>query len=120
MDKYDKFISNTAKQIRASEIREILAIIRARKDVISLAGGIPDPRTFPKEELAEIAKHVILDLGDTALQYSETKGILEVREIVFYLHTGRGCLGEQLHQCPCFEMSQLFGHVNSEAVVHEL
>ncbi len=82
MDKYEKFISRTAKEIRASEIREILAIIRARKDVISLAGGIPDPQTFPREELAEIAKHVIVDLGDTALQYSETKGILEVREMI--------------------------------------
>ncbi len=91
LDRYEKFISSTAKSIRASEIREILAIIRSRKDVISLAGGIPDPRTFPKKELAEIAQRVIVELGDVALQYSETKGILEVREMIsHFLYEYRG------------------------------
>lgn len=82
MDSYDRFISSTAKQIKASEIREILAVIRMRKDVISLAGGIPDPKTFPRKELADIARRMIMELGDQALQYSETKGILEVREML--------------------------------------
>ncbi len=79
---YSKFISSTASQIKASEIREILAVIRMRKDVISLAGGIPDPKTFPRHELSVIAHRMIMDLGDQALQYSETKGILEVREML--------------------------------------
>jgi len=79
---YDKFFSSVAKSIKASEIREILAIIRERKDVISLAGGIPDPQTFPREELAEFAKKMIIEMGNQALQYSETKGILEVREML--------------------------------------
>ncbi len=82
MDSYERFISSTARQIKASEIREILAIIRMRRDVISLAGGIPDPRTFPREELADIARRMIIEYGDQALQYSETKGILEVREML--------------------------------------
>lgn len=82
MDSYDRFISSTARQIKASEIREILAVIRMRKDVISLAGGIPDPKTFPRKELADIARRMIMELGDQALQYSETKGILEVREML--------------------------------------
>lgn len=82
LSKYEHFISSTAKKIKASEIREILAIIRERKDVISLAGGIPDPRTFPKKELLEITKVVLEKYGDMALQYSETKGILEVREML--------------------------------------
>ncbi len=82
MDSYERFISSTARQIKASEIREILAIIRMRRDVISLAGGIPDPKTFPREELADIARRMIIEYGDQALQYSETKGILEVREML--------------------------------------
>ncbi len=82
MPVYDKFFSSVAKSIKASEIREILAIIRERKDVISLAGGIPDPQTFPREELAEFAKKMIIEMGNQALQYSETKGILEVREML--------------------------------------
>ncbi len=66
--------------IRASEIRELLKIIKRSKEVISLAGGIPDPRYFPKKELAEIAKKVIEEYGGDSLQYSETKGVLELRE----------------------------------------
>ncbi len=91
MPAYDKFFSSIAKSIKASEIREILAIIRERKDVISLAGGIPDPQTFPREELAEFAKKMIIEMGNQALQYSETKGILEVREMLsHFLLESRG------------------------------
>jgi 2-aminoadipate transaminase len=82
LDKYEKFVSEAARRIKASEIREILAVIRMRRDVISLAGGIPDPKTFPKKQLAEIASRMITEFGDQALQYSETKGILEVREML--------------------------------------
>ncbi len=82
MDSYEKFLSSTAKSIKASEIRELLAVIRTKKDVISLAGGLPDPKTFPKKELAEIAYKVITEYGDYSLQYSETKGIREVREVL--------------------------------------
>jgi 2-aminoadipate transaminase len=88
---YDKFFSSIAKTIKASEIREILAVIRARRDVISLAGGIPDPTTFTREELADIARRMIIEYGDQALQYSETKGILEVREMLsHFLLESRG------------------------------
>jgi len=79
MDTYEKYYSTIAKSIKASEIRELLAIIRAKKDVISFAGGLPDPKTFPKKELAEIAQRIILEYGDLSLQYSETKGIRKVR-----------------------------------------
>ncbi len=80
LPEFTKYYSELAKKIKASEIRELLALIRERKDVISFAGGIPDPAIFPKEKLAEIAKFVIETYGDDALQYSETKGIIEVRE----------------------------------------
>ncbi|MEM4691045.1 MAG: PLP-dependent aminotransferase family protein, partial [Desulfurococcaceae archaeon] len=77
---YDKYLSNVAKEIKASDIRELLAVIRKKPGVISFAGGLPDPATFPKKEISELAKYVIEEKGDLALQYSETKGILEVRE----------------------------------------
>ncbi len=64
---------------RASEVRELLKLTEG-KQVISLAGGLPDPRVFPKEELAEIAKEVIAEKGDKSLQYSPTIGVTEFRE----------------------------------------
>ncbi len=65
--------------MRASEIRELLKLTEGR-DIISFAGGLPDPRTFPKEDLAKIAKEVIEKYGDNALQYSPTPGVTPFRE----------------------------------------
>jgi len=45
-----------------------------------LAGGMPDPQTFPKEELAEIAQEVISERGDVSLQYAPTAGVTEFRK----------------------------------------
>ncbi|NPA97740.1 MAG: PLP-dependent aminotransferase family protein, partial [Crenarchaeota archaeon] len=62
-----------------------------RQDVISLAGGVPDPRTFPTDYLAKITYDIIKNKGAYALQYSETKGILEVREMLSeFLYKARG------------------------------
>ncbi len=78
--RFDELLNPRVKKIRASEIRELLKLVKRSKDIISLAGGLPDPRYFPKEELAEIAKEVIIKYGEYSLQYSETKGIYEVRK----------------------------------------
>jgi 2-aminoadipate transaminase len=82
MPDYTKYYSRLAQSIKASEVRELLAVISRRREVISLAGGIPDPEIFPKKQLAEIASYVIREYGDIALQYSETKGVPLVRETI--------------------------------------
>ncbi len=64
---------------KASEIRELLKLTEGR-EIISLAGGLPDPKVFKKVELAEIARNVILEHGERALQYSPTAGIASFRE----------------------------------------
>jgi len=51
--KSEELFSRLAKQSKASSIREILKIIQS-SDVISLAGGMPDPRTFPVEMYTNI------------------------------------------------------------------
>ncbi len=76
---YQKFLAERTELMRASEIRELLKLTEGRK-LISFAGGLPDPQIFPKAELAEIAKDVILRRGDKALQYSPTRGVSELRE----------------------------------------
>lgn len=78
--RFDELLNPRVKKIRASEIRELLKLVKKSKDVISLAGGLPDPRYFPKEELAEITRNVIIKYGEYSLQYSETKGVYEVRK----------------------------------------
>ncbi len=81
MANYDKFFSELAQGLRASDIRELLKLVE-KGDVISLAGGLPDPRTFPKEEIARIASEVVGEYGEKALQYSPTRGVSAFLEAV--------------------------------------
>ncbi|AMD31245.1 aminotransferase [Acidilobus sp. 7A] len=82
-------LSDNVKRMRPSEIREILTLTENRK-VLSLAGGLPGPEVFPKEELAAIASRVIEELGDSALQYSPTLGVMPFREAVVDFVKGKG------------------------------
>jgi 2-aminoadipate transaminase len=60
---------------------QILALAGAR-DVISFAGGLPDPATFPGPVLAEILAE-LTESGDTSpFQYSPTPGLPGPRDFV--------------------------------------
>jgi 2-aminoadipate transaminase len=79
--KVEDFYSETAKVIRSSEIRDLLKIV-SKPEIISFAGGMPDPNMFPKEELAEITRDVSLNRTKLAYQYGPTEGIPELRRQV--------------------------------------
>ncbi len=68
-------------EVRASEIREILKLTQ-RPEVISFAGGLPAPETFPAEELAAVTARVLSESGAQALQYSTTEGFPPLRRWV--------------------------------------
>jgi len=89
MDGYSRFVAERTKLFRASEIREILKLTEG-KDVISLAGGLPDPRVFPKAELAEISREIIEEYGDSALQYSPTAGVTPFRKTLREFMASKG------------------------------
>jgi 2-aminoadipate transaminase len=78
---FTKLYSDRAKRMRASEIRQILALTQ-RSDVISFAGGLPNPATFPKKDILEATDWALKTHGNLALQYSPTEGILELRDAV--------------------------------------
>src|ERR687883_987348 len=54
--------------------------LAGRHDVISFAGGLPDPTTFRADKLGEVARHVMLDAPGVALQYGPTPGLSQTRE----------------------------------------
>lgn len=60
-------------------LKEILNLANA-KDVISFAGGFPDPATFPGTDLVEILEGIVKSGDATAMQYSPTQGIDSVRD----------------------------------------
>ena len=49
----DSLFSSSAKRMRRSAIRELLKLVQ-KPDIISFAGGLPAPETFPVEEMKEI------------------------------------------------------------------
>lgn len=73
--------SNTAKGMKRSAIRELLKLTQ-RSDIISFAGGLPAPDSFPIEQLKEISCEVLDTEGAQALQYGATEGDTRLREIL--------------------------------------
>jgi len=74
------FAARMAKTPR-SFIREILKVTES-PDIISFAGGLPDPSLIAVKELAEAARLVFETEGAAALQYSTTEGYAPLREFV--------------------------------------
>lgn len=75
--KYAKRMDN----IKASEIRELLKLTQ-RPDIISFAGGLPAPESFPVEEFIKISKEVLEHSGAQALQYGPTEGFEPLRAAI--------------------------------------
>ncbi len=67
--------------VRRSFIREILKVTE-RPEIISFAGGLPNPRLFPVQEIADAALKVLQQKGESVLQYSTTEGYLPLREYI--------------------------------------
>ncbi len=71
--------SVNVSEMKRSEIRELLKLTR-RPEIISFAGGLPSPETFPVEEIAELSRDLILREGHWALQYGPTEGDARLKE----------------------------------------
>ncbi len=67
--------------IKKSFIREILKAT-ADPEVISFAGGLPSPVSFPVEEIDKAAHKVLSEDGRNALQYSTSEGYLPLRKYI--------------------------------------
>ncbi|HEX2911694.1 MAG TPA: PLP-dependent aminotransferase family protein [Chloroflexia bacterium] len=76
---WENLQSDTARAARASDIRELLKLT-ARPDMISFAGGLPDPALFPVAEYEAAMQRVMENNGAQALQYSTTEGLTELRQ----------------------------------------
>ena len=76
---FNALFSTRARAIQSSAIREILKVTE-RPEVISFAGGLPAPATFPVEEMRRSLDRVLTTRGREALQYSTTEGYAPLRE----------------------------------------
>jgi len=76
---WESVFATRSKRMRASEIRELLKLLE-RPDIISFAGGIPDPALFPHEEFQSAYKDILSGSeANAALQYSLSEGYKPLR-----------------------------------------
>ena len=77
----ERFFSRDARNFRPSAIRAFAKLIND-PNIISFAGGVPSPETFPAERIAEIAGQVIREKRSVALQYGPTRGLPRLCDFV--------------------------------------
>jgi 2-aminoadipate transaminase len=70
-----------AERMNPSVIREILKVTE-KPGIISFAGGLPSPKTFPITEFAAACAKVLKHDGQAALQYAASEGFPALREWV--------------------------------------
>lgn len=74
-------MARRAARMNPSVIREILKVTE-RPGIISLAGGLPAPESFPVEAMRAAAEKVLRDTPREALQYAASEGYAPLREWV--------------------------------------
>src|SRR3954468_547772 len=74
-------LARRAEKMNPSVIREILKVTE-KPGIISFAGGLPSPKTFPVSEFRAACEKVLRDDGPAALQYAASEGYAPLREMV--------------------------------------
>lgn len=72
-------LAQRMESVPRSYIREILKVT-AQPDIISFAGGLPHPASFPVDAVASAAASVLEEAGPEALQYTTTEGFPPLRQ----------------------------------------
>lgn len=77
----ENLLSEGIKVTPPSFVRGILKAA-SDPDVISFAGGLPNPISFPQEELLESTNRIVKTYGSSVFQYSITAGLPELRQYI--------------------------------------
>ena len=74
-------LAERAAEMNPSVIREILKVTE-KPGIVSLAGGLPSPESFPVEAMRAACERVLRDTPKEALQYAASEGFGPLREWV--------------------------------------
>ena len=72
-------LADRTHRMSVNAIREILKV-GTQPGMISLAGGIPAPESFPLDIIRKLTRQVIDTYGSTAFQYGPTEGFAPLRQ----------------------------------------
>jgi len=87
---WERVFASRMGRMKASEIRELLKLLE-KPDIISFAGGIPDPALFPADDFAKAYAAILTDgRQEAALQYSVSEGYPLLRRWIVKEMAGLG------------------------------
>ncbi|MGU5795236.1 aminotransferase-like domain-containing protein [Aeromonas hydrophila] len=75
------FFAQRFEKVEPSFIREILKVA-ANPEIISFAGGLPNPYLFPVKAIDQACQDVLREQGAAALQYAATEGFVPLRQYI--------------------------------------
>ena len=78
---FENYFSKRIKNTPSSFIREILKVTQ-NSEIISFAGGLPNPISFPQEELKISMNRIAEKFGAKIYQYSTTMGLESLRQYI--------------------------------------
>jgi 2-aminoadipate transaminase len=84
---WDHRFAQRTQRMKSSTIRELLKLTED-PEIISFAGGMPAPESFPVKEFKDACNKVLDERGAQALQYGMTEGYTPLREMIAR-HTAR-------------------------------
>ena len=73
--------------LRSSAIRDLLKVTEM-PDMLSLAGGLPTPDSFPLADLRREADRLLGEYGPRVVQYSATDGVIDLRSWIADHYSG--------------------------------
>ena len=76
-----ELFADRMSNVPRSFVREILRVTED-PEIISFAGGLPNPISFPHKEIAKSAASVLKNSSDEALQYGSTEGYKPLRDYI--------------------------------------
>ena len=86
---FEQLLAPRTQHMGVNAIREILKVV-SQPGMVSLAGGIPAPESFPMAILRELTVLVDQKYGSSAFQYGATEGFGPLREALVDHLAGKG------------------------------
>lgn len=81
LDDWADTYASRVETMRSSAVRDLFAAA-SRSDIISLSGGMPDIRELDLGSVAEVAAAAVLEEGIAGLQYGDTQGRTQTKELI--------------------------------------
>lgn len=67
---------------QTNDVTQVFLAAALKPDLINLAGGLPEPTTWPVQELSELAQKAVAEHPAQALGYSPIDGLPELRDLI--------------------------------------